>query len=53
MVSPTQRDERLVSTFLLFLAMMFCGQSDPDAEAQQEEESHHRMQLDVLMAGSQ
>ena len=53
MVSPTQRDERLVSTFLLFLAMMFCGQSDPDAEAQQEEESHHCMQLDVLMAGSQ
>ena len=32
---------------------MFCGQSDLDAEAQQEEESHHRMQLDVLMAGSQ
>lgn len=44
---------KLIGTFLLFLATAFCGQSDRDAETQQEEESHNCVQHDVLMAESQ
>lgn len=51
-MSPTQRDRRLVSTVLLFLATGFCGQSDHDAETQQDEGSHHRVQHDILVEGS-